>query len=100
MGLAPLDVPDNSKEKSDLIKDDLGEFHHKPAPNIRKESKSQKIREKLGTLKEKRQIENKLLKVKTLGESDSEGDDATTWTEKSRQKHLEKKKADERVNII
>lgn len=41
------------------IKDDLGEFYHKPATNIAAQKKSEKIREKLEERKERRKIEQK-----------------------------------------
>lgn len=41
------------------IKDDLGEFYHKPAANLAQQKKSEKIREKLQVHKEKRKIEQK-----------------------------------------
>lgn len=44
------------------IKDDLGEFYHKPAANISQQKKSEKIREKLELRKEKRKIEQKYVK--------------------------------------
>lgn len=99
LGLAPLDVQEPPKADHNVFKDDLGEFHHKPAPNKKDEARAKKIREKLATWREKRQIETKLSKVKRLGESDSE-DDARTWIEKNRKLQVEKKKAEERVNFF
>lgn len=99
LGLAPLDVHDAPKSDLNVFKDDLGEFHHKPAPNKKDEARAKKIKEKLSIWREKRQIETKLAKVKKLGESDSE-DDARTWIEKNRKMQVEKKKAEERVKIF
>ena len=94
-----MDVPSAPKEDSNVFKDDLGEFHHKPAPNKRKEAQEQRLREKISTLKEKRKIETSILRSKTLGESDSD-DDARAWIEKNRRIQMEKKKAEERVIMI
>lgn len=98
LGLAPLDVQEQPKSDSNVFKDDLGEFHHKPAPNKKDEARAKKIKEKLNTWREKRKIETKLSKVKGLGESDSE-DDARTWIDKNRKLQMEKKKAEERVRF-
>ncbi|KAG5335831.1 SNUT1 protein, partial [Acromyrmex heyeri] len=69
------DSDDNtSKDDPSKIKDDLGEFYHKPAPNNSDKIKAQKLREKIGTQKEKRQIEANLSKMKSLGEIDSDDD--------------------------
>lgn len=41
------------------IKDDLGEFYHKPASNIAQQKKAEKLREKLEVRREKRKLEQK-----------------------------------------
>lgn len=96
LGLKPLEVDSTPKDDPTKIKDDLGEFHHKPAPNNSDKIRTQKLREKLGTQKEKRQIEANLAKVKTLGECDSD-DDTQAWINKTRKLEEEKKKAEQRV---
>lgn len=96
LGLKPLEVDNAPKDDPDKIKDDLGEFYHKPAPNNNEKIRAQKLREKIGTQKEKRQIEAHLSKVKNLGECDSD-DDTQAWINKSRQLEEEKKKAEQRV---
>lgn len=106
LGLKPLEVSsdkprnkDNKdgKKEDPVYKDDLGEFHHKPAVSITQKNEREKFKEKLSTYKEKRQIDQKLNAVKTLGDSDSE-DDASAWVKKSRQIEIEKRKAEERVS--
>lgn len=97
LGLKPLETTTVSAEDPNKIKDDLGEFYHKPAPNNNDKVKTQKIKERLTTQKERRQIESNLSKVKTLGESDSD-DDAKAWVQKNRKLQMEKKKAEERVH--
>lgn len=94
--MKPLEVDNTPKDDSNKIKDDLGEFYHKPAPNNNEKIRTQKLREKIGTQKEKRQIEANLSKVKNLGDRDSD-DDTHTWINKSRQLEEEKKKAEKRV---
>ena len=91
-----MEVDNTSKDDPSKIKDDLGEFYHKPAPNNSDKIKAQKLREKIGTQKEKRQIEANLSKMKSLGEIDSD-DDTQAWINKSRQLEEEKKKAEMRV---
>ncbi|XP_012266756.2 U4/U6.U5 tri-snRNP-associated protein 1 [Athalia rosae] len=99
LGLKPLETSHVSADDPHKIKDDLGEFYHKPAPNANDKVKTQKIKEKLTTQKERRQIESNLSKVKTLGESDSD-DDAKAWIQKNRRLESEKKKADERAKML
>lgn len=99
LGLKPLETSTVSADDPNKIKDDLGEFYHKPAPNVNDKVKTQKIKERLHTQKERRQIESHLSKVKTLGESDSD-DDAKAWVQKNRRLQLEKKKADERAKML
>jgi len=96
LGLKPLEIDNTSKDDPSKIKDDLGEFYHKPAPNNSDKVKAQKLREKIGTRREKRQIEANLSKVKNLGECDSD-DDTQAWINRSRQLEEEKKKAEMRV---
>jgi U4/U6.U5 tri-snRNP-associated protein 1 len=87
LGLKPLEVgpststssstpkEDNdepvSEEVKDLkkVKDDLGEFYHKPAGAFNEKSEIELLREKLQARKDKRKIEEKLKKIKTLGET-------------------------------
>ncbi|XP_029168218.1 U4/U6.U5 tri-snRNP-associated protein 1 [Nylanderia fulva] len=99
LGLKPLEVDNTPKDDPNKIKDDLGEFYHKPAPNNNQKIKAQKLREKIGTQKEKRQIEANLSKVKALGECDSD-DDTQAWINKSRQLEEEKKKAEKRAKML
>ncbi|KAL7302708.1 U4/U6.U5 tri-snRNP-associated protein 1 [Trichogramma pretiosum] len=99
LGLKPLEVDSGPKPGTDVFKDDLGEFHHKPAVNNAEKAKTEKIREKLATIKQKRQIDSVLSSVKTLG-SDSEDDDAAAWVEKNRRIEEEKRKAAERAKLL
>lgn len=102
LGLKPLEVEaTTSKDDVHKIKDDLGEFYHKPAANTSDIAKSQKIKERLSVQKQKRQIESDLLKVRLLGKGkekdDDSDDDARAWVEKNRRLQDEKRKAEERV---
>lgn len=118
LGLKPLDVgPSTStassapakddkdepedKEVADLkkVKDDWGEFYHKPAGVFNEKSEVELLREKIASKKEKRKIEEKLARIKTLGESDSD-DDASKWVEKSRRLKEEKEKAKQRSKML
>ncbi|XP_012286069.1 U4/U6.U5 tri-snRNP-associated protein 1 [Orussus abietinus] len=98
LGLKPLEV-ETTKDDSNKIKDDLGEFYHKPAPNVNDKLKVQKIKEKISIQKQKRQIESNLAKIKALGESDSD-DDVKIWVDKNRRLTEEKKKAEERAKML
>ncbi|XP_011867155.1 PREDICTED: U4/U6.U5 tri-snRNP-associated protein 1 isoform X2 [Vollenhovia emeryi] len=99
LGLKPLELDTTSKDDPSKIKDDLGEFYHKPAPNNSDKMKAQKLREKIGIQKEKRQIEACLSKMRNLGEYDSD-DDTQAWIHKSRQREVEKKKAEMRAKML
>lgn len=105
LGLKPLDVgsshsssESNSKKKgNEKLKDDWGEFYHKPAENLLDKAQQEKIKAKIADIKEKRQLANKLNKVRTLGESDDEESDLGAWVERNRRIEQEKKEADRRV---
>lgn len=98
--MKPLEVDTGpSKEEPNKIKDDLGEFYHKPAKNTTDALKTEKIRDKITVQKHKRQIETNLSKVKLLGDDDSD-DDAHAWVKKNRKRQEEKKKADERAKLL
>ncbi|CAL7947290.1 unnamed protein product [Xylocopa violacea] len=99
LGLKPLEVDSAPKDDPNKIKDDLGEFYHKPAPDVKEKLWSQKLREKLGTQKQKRLIEANLAKVKALGECDSD-DDTKNWIDKTRRLEEEKRKAEERAKML
>ncbi|XP_053988192.1 U4/U6.U5 tri-snRNP-associated protein 1 [Hylaeus volcanicus] len=99
LGLKPLELDSTSKDDPNKIKDDLGEFYHKPAPDVNEKIKTQKLKEKIGLQKQKRQIEASLSKVKGLAECDSD-DDAKAWIDKSRRLDQEKKKAEERAKML
>ncbi|XP_057652687.1 U4/U6.U5 tri-snRNP-associated protein 1 isoform X2 [Diorhabda carinulata] len=109
LGLKPLDLGNsgsnssdnmsNHNKESDLKKDDLGEFYHKPAENLIQKAQQEKIRSKLQEIREKRQIHSKLSSVKTLGESDSE-DDLSLWVDKSRKIDQAKKEAEKRAKML
>ncbi|XP_059614220.1 U4/U6.U5 tri-snRNP-associated protein 1 [Phlebotomus argentipes] len=112
LGLKPLEVdsapPAKERtyvdEKGDepelkIHKDDYGEFVHKPASNFAETKQVEKIREKIKERKEKRQLENTMLKVKSLGASDEE-DDLVSWVDKSREKERQKKEAESRAKWL
>ena len=104
LGLKPLQVKNDSKSnRSDgKKKDDLGEFYHRPAANLKDKALQQKIKTKLFEHKEKRHIENKLLRMKPLGDSDSGGDDDDVhkWVDKNRKIQYEKMEAEKRARQL
>ena len=103
LGLKPLEV--HTSEKSDKKrddgkkKDDWGEFYHKPAENWADKAEREKLRAKLATAKEKRQMELKMNRVKTLGDSDSD-DNVENWVDKNRKIDLAKKEAEKRAKML
>lgn len=116
LGLKPLEVGpsvtasansrnDDNEEKDEAtadlkkVKDDWGEFYHKPAGQFNEKSEVEKLREKIQAKRDKRKIEQKLARFKTLGESDSD-DDPEKWVEKNRKIAEEKKKAAHRAKMF
>lgn len=110
LGLKPLEMDSNdttsssSKPKKDaegnqMHKDEWGEFYHKPASNLSEKLQAEKLREKFRQNKEKRALDEKLRRHKTLGESD-EDDDITHWVDKNREKEKLKADAQRRAKIL
>lgn len=95
------DAPKNERTGAsyEKIKDDWGEFYHKPATNLKDKTKEDKIREKLREKKERRAIEEKLKAFQTLGEDDGM-DDVKNWVNRSRDKDRLKKEADQRAKLL
>ena len=78
LGLKPLNVGSGSAKEPETDTNLEGtaipnsDVRHKPAINLSEKSHIEKMREKLDLRRQKRMIEAKLFKVKTLGESDSD----------------------------
>ncbi|OXU31548.1 hypothetical protein TSAR_003523 [Trichomalopsis sarcophagae] len=102
LGLKPLEVDSGPKEGGppNLIKDDLGEFLHKPATNAAEKAKQEKLRERLATTKQKREIQSSLAAIKTLGEGDDDDLNTEKWASKFTQIQEEKRKAAERAKML
>merc|ERR1719259_846658 len=90
LGLKPLDVGNKDDEKKEEDRD----FVHKPAEDLWEKKKQEKLREKLKVAKEKRILQAKMSKVRTLGDDDSD-DDVANWVTKIRKADEVKKAADE-----
>uniref|UniRef100_A0A7G3B1I9 Putative u4/u6.u5 snrnp associated protein n=1 Tax=Lutzomyia longipalpis TaxID=7200 RepID=A0A7G3B1I9_LUTLO len=114
LGLKPLEVDtgpiarekpsaedggDTDEPELKRHKDDYGEFLHKPATNFADTKQAEKIREKIKERREKRQLENTLLKVTPLGASDEE-DDLVSWVDRSREKEKLRKEAEMRAKWL
>lgn len=95
LGLKPLEVRSETA-KDGKKKDDYGEFYHKPATNIGDKRRQDKLKSRISEHRDKRHVESKLSKVRTLGESDSE-DDLLVWVNKNRKLEEAKKDAAKRV---
>ncbi|XP_066987949.1 U4/U6.U5 tri-snRNP-associated protein 1 [Macrobrachium rosenbergii] len=117
LGLKPLkvdNVPKKEDEPSEVnevgedLKDTEGkkvtvageQFVHKPAENLAQKLQVEKLREKIAAQREKRRIKEKLKKVKTLGESDSEEESASAWVNKSRKLSKEKALAEQKSKML
>ncbi|XP_069821336.1 U4/U6.U5 tri-snRNP-associated protein 1 [Dendropsophus ebraccatus] len=60
----------------------------------------QELREKLAAAKEKRMLNQKLGKIKSLGEDELWLDDTAAWIERSRKLQAEKEKAEKRAKLL
>uniref|UniRef100_A0A8C0AYL6 Spliceosome associated factor 1, recruiter of U4/U6.U5 tri-snRNP n=1 Tax=Buteo japonicus TaxID=224669 RepID=A0A8C0AYL6_9AVES len=92
LGLKPLETTTVKKEagtKEDPVAADV--------INPLVQRQREEIREKLAAAKEKRLLNQKLGKIKTLGEDDPWLDDAAAWIERSRKLQQEKELAEKRV---
>ncbi|XP_051960514.1 U4/U6.U5 tri-snRNP-associated protein 1-like [Xyrauchen texanus] len=95
LGLKPLDLNETKKEtgtkEEPLLAETINPVH------IRQQAE---MREKLAALKEKRLLNKKLGKVKTLGEDEPWLDDTAAWVEKSRKLAKEKELAEKRAKLL
>lgn len=100
LGLKPLQVGGPSSEKEEKSYADREDVH-KPATNISEKKHSDKMRDKMDAIREKRKINQKLKKVKGLGEEDDPAvDSAAAWVAKSRVAEKEKKMAAKRAQML
>ncbi|XP_060031977.1 U4/U6.U5 tri-snRNP-associated protein 1 [Erinaceus europaeus] len=95
LGLKPLEVNAVKKEAGTKEEPVAAEVINPMALRQREE-----LREKLAAAKEKRLLNQKLGKVKTLGEDDPWLDDTAAWIERSRQLQKEKDLAEKRAKLL
>ncbi|XP_051956354.1 U4/U6.U5 tri-snRNP-associated protein 1 [Xyrauchen texanus] len=95
LGLKPLELNETKKEagtkEAPLLAETINPIH------IRQQAE---MREKLAALKEKRLLNQKLGKLKTLGEDEPWLDDTAAWVEKSRKLTKEKEMAEKRAKLL
>uniref|UniRef100_A0A8B9KII1 Spliceosome associated factor 1, recruiter of U4/U6.U5 tri-snRNP n=1 Tax=Astyanax mexicanus TaxID=7994 RepID=A0A8B9KII1_ASTMX len=95
LGLKPLELNENKKElgtkEEPLLADTINPVQIK---------QQAEIREKLAALKQKRLLNQKLGKVKTLGEDEPWLDDTAAWVERSRKQAKEKELAEKRAKLL
>ncbi|XP_041640036.1 U4/U6.U5 tri-snRNP-associated protein 1 [Cheilinus undulatus] len=94
LGLKPLEMNDNKKELGTKEEPLVAETINPVLIQQQKE-----MREKLAAMKEKRILNQKLGKVKTLAEDDWL-DDTAAWVEKSRKMEKEKEMAEKRAKLL
>nr|XP_057942758.1 U4/U6.U5 tri-snRNP-associated protein 1 [Doryrhamphus excisus] len=94
LGLKPLEMNDDKKELGTKEEPLVAETIN---PSLIQKQKD--IKEKLAAMKEKRLLNQKLGKVKTLAEDDWL-DDTTAWVEKSRKAAKEKEMAEKRAKLL
>ncbi|XP_036115585.1 U4/U6.U5 tri-snRNP-associated protein 1 isoform X1 [Molossus molossus] len=95
LGLKPLEVNAVKKEAGTKEEPVAADVINPMALRQREE-----LREKLAAAKEKRLLNQKLGKVKTLGEDDPWLDDTAAWIERSRQLQKEKDLAEKRAKLL
>ncbi|XP_054999163.1 U4/U6.U5 tri-snRNP-associated protein 1 isoform X1 [Sorex araneus] len=95
LGLKPLEVNAVKKEAGTKDEPVAAELINPMALRQREE-----LREKLAAAKEKRLLNQKLGKIKTLGEDDPWLDDTAAWIERSRQLQKEKDLAEKRAKLL
>ncbi|XP_066502064.1 U4/U6.U5 tri-snRNP-associated protein 1 [Hoplias malabaricus] len=95
LGLKPLELNENKKElgtkEEPLVAETINPVQIKQQNDIR---------EKLAALKEKRLLNQKLGKVKTLGEEEPWLDDTVAWVDRSRKLAKEKEMAEKRAKLL
>uniref|UniRef100_UPI00398E920D U4/U6.U5 tri-snRNP-associated protein 1 n=1 Tax=Pristiophorus japonicus TaxID=55135 RepID=UPI00398E920D len=96
LGLKPLAVQEAKKTEAGTKEDPV----LVPAINPIASKQQEDIRIKLAALKEKRLLNQKLGKVKALGDDDAWLDDAVAWVEKSRKLQKEKEMAEKRAKLL
>lgn len=94
LGLKPLDLNETKKELGTKEEPIVAETINPAAIKKQKE-----MRERLAAMKEKRILNQKLGKVKTLADEDWL-DDTSAWVEKSRKMAKEKELADKRAKLL
>lgn len=94
LGLKPLDLNENKKELGTKEEPVVAETINPVLIQQQKE-----MREKLAAMKEKRILNQKLGKVKTLAEDDWL-DDTAAWVERSRKMAKEKEMAEKRAKLL
>nr|XP_042138403.1 U4/U6.U5 tri-snRNP-associated protein 1 [Peromyscus maniculatus bairdii] len=95
LGLKPLEVNAVKKEAGTKEEPVAADVINPMALRQREE-----LREKLAAAKEKRLLNQKLGKIKTLGEDDPWLDDTAAWIERSRQLQKEKDLAEKRAKLL
>ncbi|KAM9302149.1 U4/U6.U5 tri-snRNP-associated protein 1 [Gastrophryne carolinensis] len=95
LGLKPLEV-NTVKTESGTKEDPVAAAVINPL--ILKQQ--QELREKLAAAKEKRMLNQKLGKIKSLGEDELWLDDTAAWIERSRKLQVEKEKAEQRAKLL
>ncbi|KAM6435362.1 U4/U6.U5 tri-snRNP-associated protein 1 [Liasis olivaceus] len=95
LGLKPLEINTIKKETGSKEDPVAAEVINPIVLRQREE-----IREKLAAAKEKRLLNQKLGKIKSLGEDDPWLDDTAAWIERSRKLQLEKEMAEKRAKLL
>nr|CAB3265870.1 U4/U6.U5 tri-snRNP-associated protein 1-like [Phallusia mammillata] len=90
LGLKPLEVKSSGANGEGAGKSEE-DFVHAPAADLWKQKKEKEMRDKIQASRDKRKMNQKLSKIKTLGEEDEE-ESAASWVMKSRHQEAKIKK--------
>ncbi|CAI8042695.1 U4/U6.U5 tri-snRNP-associated protein 1 [Geodia barretti] len=97
LGLKPLQVDEQGDNKTSS---QVTEEVHAPPSNLGALQAAEKLREKMETIREKREQHKKLSAVKTLGEPDNDDYSAVSWLKKFDLAQEEKEKAQRRAKML
>lgn len=98
LGLKPLEADDSESQSNETSS--KSQDVHAPAANLTELKKTAALREKMAAIREKRRVNAMLGKIKTLGESDDEGDSAAAWVMRSRQLDEDRRLAEQRAQML
>eukprot|EP00794_Sanderia_malayensis_P017392 gene17392-19133_t len=100
LGLKPLQTNSSSQDSKDASYEDRADVHE-PATNISTAQETDKLREKMKDIKEKRRMQKKLKNLYSLGSAEVDKEEsANDWVQKMRDQQKQKEMADKRAKML